>query len=245
MKIRVIESCGSTNEELKGLLRGMRADHLLPPAILALEQTAGKGRSGRNFSSPAGKGLYLSVPFELASMEEALPIMPMASVCVCRTIEALCPAVCGIKWPNDLILEGRKVCGILTELMPPERGLFLVLGIGVNLSQEEADFPPELRNKAISIKQACGTVIEPQSFAEALLPALETMIKALPKGKAEYLDYYRKKCITTGKSVNVLFGESSVPRKAEALEITEDFKLLVTWENGDSEALTTGEVSIR
>ena len=245
MKIRVIESCGSTNEELKKDILSLPEGSPLPPAVMAIEQTAGKGRSGRSFSSAYGKGLYLSLPVELTSVKEALPIMPMVSVCVSRAIESECAVVCDIKWPNDILINGRKLCGILSELVPHDGHIYAVIGIGVNLSQEEDDFPGELREKAISLKQACGKNIEASGLADILLSNIENMIKALPEGKADILEYYRSRCSLIGKEINVFFSENSDPEKAEAIEITEDFRLCVRWENGSCEILNTGEVSVR
>lgn len=245
MKIRVIESCGSTNEELKSIISAMPDGVPLPTALLAAEQTAGKGRFGRSFASARGKGLYLSIPLRLSSPEDALCIMPMTSVCVCREIERSCGIKCDIKWPNDILFRGKKLCGILTELIFRFGVPYLIIGIGINLDQEEDDFPEELKGKAISVKQACGIFTDRMLLAGKLTESIESMIKALPDGKAEYLDYYRKHCCVTGKEINVLFSESSAPEKARAIGITDDFRLLVMWEDGRTEILDTGEVSVR
>ena len=245
MKIRWFESCGSTNEELKKDLLGQRTGSPLPPAIASLEQTGGKGRSGRLFSSPAGMGLYISIPLEIASVDEAMCIMPMASVCVCRAVEKISGVKCSIKWPNDVLCGERKLCGILTELVTESSRLYVVLGIGINLSQEENDFPEELRASAISLKQITRMIFSPAEMSEALLPFIEDMIKALPDSRAEYLEYYRTHCTTTGKEINITFSENSAPVKAKSLEISEDFGLLVQWENGSRQLLKNGEVSVR
>ena len=245
MKIMTIKSCGSTNESVKELIFQMKDPSPLPPALMALEQTSGKGRSGRSFESLRGKGLYLSMPFEIRSPEDALCIMPMTSVCVCRTLEALLPFRCQIKWPNDLLYDGRKLCGILTELVQHRKRFFIVIGIGINLTQEKDDFSEELRDKAVSLRQICGKSIDPQTLAEALVPSVEKMIKALPDGKAGYLNFYRSRCTAVGREISVLFSESSQPVKARAIDISDDFRLMVQWDDGRTGMHGSGEVSIR
>ena len=185
------------------------------------------------------------MPLALSSIEDAMCIMPMASVCVCRAIEELSGIPCQIKWPNDVLIDGKKICGILTELINKDGKMFLVTGIGVNLLQNEEDYPLELREKAVSLKQVSGKNIDSETFAAVLTSGFDDMIKALPQGKADYLEYYRSHCTLTGRKINVFFAEGSEPVKAEANEITEDFRLLVQWEDGRRELLNTGEVSVR
>ena len=245
MKILGITSCDSTNEEIKRRIAQAPEGSPLPPAIAALEQTAGKGRNGRSFSSPYGMGLYLSIPMEVSSMEQALCVTPMAAVCVCKAIEDITGLECGIKWPNDVFYNGRKLCGILTESVLKDTHLYLALGIGINLAQDEEHFPEELRKTAISIKQACGAMVSPYDMANCLVPHIEDMIKALPGDKAEYLEYYRERCITVGKKINVVFAEGLKPRPGEATGIADNFGLYVDWSPYEHELLRNGEVSIR
>ena len=106
-------------------------------AVIARRQTAGKGRLGRSFRSPEG-GLYLSVLWRGCPAEQLLTVTPLAAVAVCRAIEQTCGAVCGIKWCNDVVLNGKKLCGILTEssLRPDGGAEWLVVGIGVNVGAD-------------------------------------------------------------------------------------------------------------
>ena len=131
----------STNNVCK-TLAAQGADNT---AVIARRQTAGKGRLGRSFRSPEG-GLYLSVLWRGCPAGQLLTVTPLAAVAVCRAIEQTCGAVCGIKWCNDVVLDGKKLCGILTEssLRPDGGAEWLVVGIGVNVAQTA--FPPTARN---------------------------------------------------------------------------------------------------
>ena len=126
-------------------------------AVIARRQTAGRGRMGRSFESPEGLGLYLSVLWRPeGTPEDLLPLTPMAAVSAAMAIRRVTGAPVRIKWPNDLVLGGRKLCGILTELESGGEGLALVIGIGLNVSQRREDFPPELRETAGSLVMLTG-----------------------------------------------------------------------------------------
>ena len=128
------DTLDSTNTQCKRLA----AEGAASAVVTADCQTAGRGRMGRRFQSPPGLGLYLSVLWRTGLCAETLPtITPLAAVAVCRAIENVCGLHCGIKWPNDLLLGGRKVCGILTEsaFRPDGTPDWVIVGIGVNVSQ--------------------------------------------------------------------------------------------------------------
>ena len=151
------ETVGSTNTELMALARQGAAEGTV---VLARQQTAGRGRMGRSFQSPAGLGLYGSVLLR-SSPEDAPRIPALAATAVRRAIRRSCGLSCGIKWPNDLVLSGRKVCGILAEALPgPEGSLWVVVGIGINVCQRREDFLPELRETAASLSMIAGAEID-------------------------------------------------------------------------------------
>ena len=150
-----LESVDSTNNEAKRRAMGRESDGL---AVVALEQTGGRGRRGRSFLSPPGKGIYLSVLLRpRCSLEQVSALTAWTAVAVCDALEKLCGFRPGIKWPNDVIWEGRKLCGILTELeLEAESGRLshVIVGVGVNISQTAEDFGPELAPVAASLLQA-------------------------------------------------------------------------------------------
>lgn len=133
------ETVDSTNTALKALAR---AGALSGTVLIARQQTGGRGRLGRSFESPP-EGLYLSMLLKTTlPAERTLTITPMAAVAVCRTVEVVCGLSPEIKWPNDVLLDGRKLCGILTELSVQGAEASLVLGVGVNVNTPPESFFP-------------------------------------------------------------------------------------------------------
>ena len=160
--IRRCDEVDSTNHVCK-TLAAQGADNT---AVIARRQTAGKGRLGRSFLSPEG-GLYLSVLWRGCPAGQLLTVTPLAAVAVCRAIEQTCGAMCGIKWCNDVVLNGKKLCGILTEssLRPDGGAEWLVVGIGVNVAQTA--FPPDIADMAASLAMQ-GYSVSPDALAEVL-----------------------------------------------------------------------------
>ncbi len=195
------ETVGSTNTELMTLARQGAAEGTV---VLAGQQTAGRGRMGRSFQSPAGLGLYGSVLLR-SSPEDAPRIPALAATAVRRAIRRSCGLSCGIKWPNDLVLSGRKVCGILAEALPgPEGSLWVVVGIGINVCQRREDFLPELRETAASLSMIAGAEIDRAALETAFLEELEALRRELPQETAERRQEYGVACLNLGHRVRVL-----------------------------------------
>ncbi|HJC40515.1 MAG TPA: biotin--[acetyl-CoA-carboxylase] ligase [Candidatus Intestinimonas pullistercoris] len=239
-----LDTVDSTNSEVKRRSAGGAPEGL---AVLADEQTGGRGRRGNAFQSLRGKGLYCSVLLRPACPPEDLgQLTAWTAVAVCRAIRDCCGAECGIKWTNDLILGGRKVCGILTELeleAESAAALSVVIGVGINVGQTAGDFGPELSPIATSLSQALGRSVRRAELAACLLRALDEMYAAFPGGKAEYLAEYRRRCVTTGREVALLRGEERVT--AFAQEVDDQFSLVCRLPGGRVETVTAGEVSVR
>jgi len=182
---KLFEETDSTNLRAEELAEAGAADGTL---VLADRQTAGRGRMGRSFFSPSGVGLYLSVILRPAEMspEHAHRHVFAAAVAVASAVSAV-PKLSEqieIKWPNDVLLAGRKTSGInLSVRLTPQGSIdWLVLGIGVNVNTPLADFPPELRSLATSLAASSGSALDRTAFAEDLLAALELEIDALRRG---------------------------------------------------------------
>lgn len=239
-----LDTVDSTNTELKRRAAQGAPDGL---AVIADRQTGGRGRLGRSFVSVPEKGLYLSVLLRpRCAVAELTTLTAWAAVAVCDAIHSVCGVRPGIKWTNDLVLEGRKVCGILTELgTDPKTGApdYVVLGIGVNLSQTAADFGPEVAPVAISLAQALGTAPDRAQLAAAILSALDGLYAAFPKERVAWLARYRANCITTGKPVRLLRPNGVQEAFAEAID--DDFALTVRLPDGRRETVSGGEVSVR
>ena len=238
-----LDTVDSTNNEVK-----RRAVDAVPDglAVVAAQQTGGRGRRGRTFVSPPG-GLYLSALLRpCCPLEQVSALTAWSAVAVCDAIQQVCGVRPGIKWPNDVILEGRKLCGILTELeLEGETAAlrYVVVGIGVNLSQTEADFGPEVAPVAISLAHALGSAPRRAEVAAALLDSLDRLDREFPGKWDSWLERYRADCITVGRQIKVLRG--STERTGTAVGVDETFALVVEWEDGTREALSSGEVSVR
>ena len=229
------ETVGSTNTELMALARQGAAEGTV---VLARQQTAGRGRMGRSFQSPAGLGLYGSVLLR-SSPEDAPRIPALAATAVRRAIRHSCGLSCGIKWPNDLVLSGRKA-----EALPgPEGSLWVVVGIGINVCQRREDFLPELRETAASLSMIAGAEIDRAALETAFLEELEALRRELPQETAERRQEYGAACLNLDCRVRVL--RPGGEREALAVSLTPDYGLAVRYDDGTEEVLRSGEVSVR
>lgn len=126
-----------------------------------------------------------------------------SAVALCRAVERACGVHPGIKWPNDLVMQGRKLCGVLTELeLEAETGLprYVIVGIGTNVLQTEADFGPEVAPIAISLEQALGQAPARTALAKEILRAMDDLYRDFPQEKAQYLEQYRRDCPDAGQT---------------------------------------------
>ena len=239
-EVRRFPVLDSTNDAIKRALAVNDAPDGL--VILADQQTAGRGRRGRCFQSADGKGLYFSVLLQPACPITQMPMLTAwAAVAVRNAIEETCGVAAGIKWPNDLVVNGKKLCGILTELVTLPKPS-AILGIGINLTQTEDDFGPELAPIAISLAQITHTQPDTDKLTVSLLRELDTLYRSFPKKQMDYLRRYRQACLTCGE-VLVCTGESE--QRAAVLGIEDDFSLAVRYADGRVEKIRSGEVSVR
>ena len=213
--------------------------------IVACEQTDGRGRYGRQFFSPIDSGVYLSLLLRPTaySPQQATCLTAAAAAAMCQAIEAVTGQQPGIKWVNDIFLHGKKVCGILTEAaVGLEIGAldYMVLGAGVNLYPPVKGFPEE-------IQPIAGSVLE-RSCPEAKNRLVGEFLNRFwdfythPECRT-YLEDYRSRSLAIGQNVTVLSAGRAV--SAYAYGIDDDFRLLVRYENGDTEALSYGEIRIQ
>ena len=237
--VQLYDTLESTNRTAK-LLALEGAVH--GTLVLAGGQTAGRGRLGRSFTSPAGKGVYCSVvlrpPLPAANAQTATI---GAAVAVCRAVQMLCGLELAIKWVNDLYYRGKKVCGILTEAGTDlESGQleWLVVGIGLNLTSRPEDWPEELRPIAGSLYPGGPAPVSRAALAGAIARELLGLCPAF-----DCLDEYRARCFVPGHWVTVCTGTESYAAKAVAID--DAGRLIVQREGGRTEALCHGEVSIR
>jgi len=212
--------------------------------VTAGHQSAGRGRLGRSFQSPAGMGIYMSVILRPACPPEALMHLTCAAgTAMCDAVETAVGFRPGIKWTNDLVHKGRKLAGILTELVTTPMGLAAVVGIGINCCQTENDFAPALQSFAGSLAMATGNEIDRAKLAAAMMEAMKNLSENLLGDQAPMLSQYRSDCITIGKDICLVRGDEV--RYGHAFGMDDSCALLVGFPDGHTETVNSGEVSIR
>ncbi len=233
----------STNDTAKALANDGAPEGTV---VIAEAQTAGKGRMRRQFFSPDGTGIYMSILLRpQISAEDALYITTAAAAAVADAIDAETGRRSSIKWVNDVFLAGKKVCGILTEgAMGMEDGSleYAILGIGINAVEPDGGFPGELREIAGAVWPADYKMSDCRN--RLIAAVLERFFAYYRELNAKtFLQSYRLRSLLQGKSVNVIRGNTIRP--AVAGEIDEACRLLVTYEDGSEEWISSGEVSVR
>ena len=242
-RIDCFASIDSTNAYLKRIAADGAPDGTV---AVAAAQTAGRGRRGRVFQSAADKGVYLSALLRPQLAADALmPLTGLCAVAMCDAVEKVCGVRPQIKWTNDLLLNGKKLCGILTEL-GMENGVlsYVIVGVGINVSQRTEDFEGEVADFATSLERELGREVSKNELAAAIIAALDALYADLKRGStADYVERYRRDCVTLGKEVQLLWQD--VQEKVFALDVDEQFGLVVRREEGRIETVRTGEVSVR
>ena len=244
LDLRVFDELDSTNAALKRLAEEGAPEGL---ALIAEAQTQGRGRMGRSFYSPGQSGLYLSLLLRpRAGGFSPGALTACAAVAVAEAIEAVTGLHVQIKWVNDLLLGGKKVCGILTEgALDCEAGRlrYAVLGVGVNVCAPKNGFPEELQTVAGALfDDDRGAALRCRLAAE-ILDRLWALYAQLPETGA-FWEAYRARCDLPGKPIHILALDAP-PQKATALAIAPDFSLLVELPDGTKQSLRSGEVSVR
>jgi BirA family biotin operon repressor/biotin-[acetyl-CoA-carboxylase] ligase len=239
-----LDTIDSTNTECKRQAMAGAEEGLV---VIADEQTGGRGRLGRSFQSPKGCGLYLSALLRpRLEPVEVTDLTAWVAVAVCDGIENACGVRPRIKWTNDIVLGGKKLCGILTEMgLESETNSlqYVVPGIGINVNHRPEDFSEEVRGMASSLAQVLGHPVRRAELAAQVVLALDKMYAAFPAGKEQYLAQYRADCLTPGNRVQLVTPVSR--QEAQAVEIDDEFRLVVELPDGTRKALAAGEVSVR
>ncbi len=231
----------STNTVLKEIAHnGGKQGYIL----IAHEQTAGKGRLGRSFYSPGNTGVYLSILLRPSiTIEDSLLITTSAAVAVCKAIEKLCGKNAEIKWVNDIFVDGKKVCGILTESsVDCESGRleYAVVGIGVNISNPSNDFPEAIKNIAGGFLNHVKGNVRCRLIAEIINEFFSQIHNLSSK---YYLDEYKRRSFLLGKNITVI--KPAGNKKAKAVDIDDKARLIVEYPDKTTEHLSSGEVSVR
>ncbi len=285
LRVEVFDCVGSTNDICQAkAAEGFSCDSTAYVAI-ASSQTKGRGRRGRSFASPDGSGIYMSILLRPENMlaEDATKLTTIAAVSVSRAIEDVCGVKAGIKWVNDIFVDGLKVCGILTEARlheaPTAFADYAIVGIGINVFEPEGGFPEELQGVAGSIlrsKKNFFNQVDNSSFHNSVRAQLASKVLEhffhyyiafcehcesmnslyLASNNLIHIDHtetnydylsctteYKKRCLVIGQDILVLKPNSS-PLLARAIELDDDLRLLVRYDDGSEEWLDSGEISI-
>jgi BirA family biotin operon repressor/biotin-[acetyl-CoA-carboxylase] ligase len=208
--------------------------------IIAREQTGGRGRLKRTWLSPTGN---IALSLVLYPDIVYLPYLVMiASLAVVHSIEAVTGLKTQIKWPNDILIGGKKVCGILIENeVRGNRAAYAIIGIGINVDLNVADFT-EISNTATSLNKESDRVVSRTKIIRSLLTELERLYLALPAGETIY-EAWRDRLATLGKRVKVKWGDRTLEGTAEAVD--ESGALMLRHSGGTLTRVIAGDVSLR
>ncbi len=252
-RLFVYKELDSTNSVAKRLL----ADHREPPFLVTADaQTEGRGRMGRRFHSPSGSGIYMSLALRPAmDVSRSVLVTTAASVAVCRAIQEVLGLSCQIKWVNDIYLEGKKVCGILTEGMTSfETGSVdaLIIGIGMNYRMPEESFPEELLGTAgalLDLPDFSTGPEHPSVSRNHLIAAVVDHLMALvdPLDSRNFMDEYRRRSLILGRDIR--FTDASrrdrQAREGRVEAIDDSGALLIRTPEGEALLLNSGEITVR
>jgi BirA family biotin operon repressor/biotin-[acetyl-CoA-carboxylase] ligase len=240
--IRVFQQTTSTNDVIEKLARDGVKEGVV---VFAESQTRGRGRLGRKWLSPAQGGLWFSVLLRPdLRPQETTQLTVAAAIALVRAIEAATQLQPEIKWPNDILIQGRKVAGILTELSAElDHVKYVILGIGVNVAIGANEFPAEFRKTATSLKAEAGRPIARAELASAILRELDHDYVRIRAGHfAAVADEWESRCSTLGRDVVIRIGDRQIRGRAESLG--EDGALLLRKEHGHLERITGGDVRL-
>jgi BirA family biotin operon repressor/biotin-[acetyl-CoA-carboxylase] ligase len=243
--LKFFHEVDSTNNVLKKLAADNAPEGT---TVISDIQTAGRGRRGRTWMSAPGLGIWMSVLLKPNLHPSQVQTLTLASsVAVIRALESLDIEIPGIKWPNDILIGGKKVCGILTELSAEaEKVEWVVIGIGLNVNHDHDDFPNDIKDIATSLRLS-GRTQEPfnrSEIAAGIINELEAVyMEFLEKGPGWVAEEWKKRNVTLGKRVE-LVSQTGVT-EAEAVDITPDGRLIVRYDDGRNGEVLSGEISLR
>lgn len=241
-KIHYFDSIDSTNNKAKQIALEEAEGTL----VIGEQQIEGKGRLGRKWISPSGKGIWMSIilkpdiePYSVGS------ITLLGAASVYKALENM-SIDSQIKWPNDILIDGKKISGILTEMNAElNRINYLVMGIGINVNLDQEDIPEELRDKATSIKIKEGQAIDRKKLLANIVNEFEGLYKSFINegNNSKAIDICRENSATIGKEVKIVQGKEE--KIGKALNINDKGELVVEFNDGTIKSIFAGEVSVR
>lgn len=247
IQIKVFDTIDSTNEEVKRMAAAGEAKDVV---VVSAKQTAGKGRRGRSFYSPENTGVYLSFLLHPdVAMQFAASLTTLAVTAEAIAIEKVCGLDTRIKWVNDILINNKKVSGILTEgssSFEDNKLSYVVVGIGINIYEPKEGFPEEIKDIAGAL-YANGEIKEnlKNQLVAQLITEFMNFYRDFPENT--YLQEYEKRCFVIGQKVNIISSDHNtvIEEGVEVLGINEDCHLLIRHNDGHEEYMSSGEISVR
>ena len=241
-EIIVLKQTTSTNDEIEKAAMNGHKEGLV---VFAESQTHGRGRMGRRWSSPAGKGLWFSFLLRpRLAPGECTQLTAATATALVRAIQDKTNISPEIKWPNDLMIQGKKVAGILTEMSAElDNVRHVIIGIGIDVNQTASEFPAEIQSTATSLKLVTGKNISRTDLAITILRELDQDYSRIVRGKfSAVADEWASHCSTLGRQVKIEVGQRRIIGRAEALD--ESGALLLRTEHGRVERVTGGDLTV-
>ncbi len=233
----------STNTELKNKIRGSAAP--VTAVLRAGEQSGGRGRQNKTYFSPRG-GVYFSAAFPLAGDETHVSVLTLlAGLAVCRALESMCPAGYKIKWPNDIYLHGKKLSGILTELVSVGPRLTAVVGIGINAGIGKEEIPKELSGVMTSLPAEGLKSPDPAALTRNIVHLLDHYVydcRALSADFSPFAELINERSYLTGRTVTVETGSETV--SGRVLSVSPEGKLVLETDAGRAEIFSGSVMEI-
>ncbi|WP_273322026.1 biotin--[acetyl-CoA-carboxylase] ligase [Vallitalea guaymasensis] len=241
-KIINFDKLDSTNQQAKKLALEGASNGTV---VIAEEQTAGKGRRGKMWVSPPGTGIWMSVVLRPSVMPENASMLTLvAGLAVCKAVREITNLEASIKWPNDIVVNGKKICGLLTEMNSEIDFInFVVVGIGINVNIEK--FPPELDNIATSLMIEGNQSYQRKILVKRTLEIFEDYYKKYLETEdlTKIIEEYNEHCINIGRKVRVTGSKQDITGNVKC--VTNKGELIVTDQQGEDIVVTSGEVSVR
>jgi len=239
-KIYCYDSIDSTNQEAKRQALGGAPNGSL---FIAEQQQGGKGRLGRIWNSPSGTGLWFSLLLRPGLIPtQVTSVTLLAGLAVCRAIRICTDCAAMIKWPNDIVINNKKVCGILTEMAAEiDRVDYLVVGIGINVNN--ASFPEELQVKATSLLLETGTAVFRAGLLQEILREFELLLKSSTNENPALLEEYKRLCISLSRRVG--FTRNNKALEGTAVDISPEGELIVQCDDSTRIPVSSGEVTVQ
>ncbi|GIP25630.1 bifunctional ligase/repressor BirA [Paenibacillus sp. J23TS9] len=242
-KVKIIESTVSTQEEAKLLAEEDAPEGTL---VIAEEQTGGKGRMGRKWYSPKGKGIWMSLVLRPKQPMHYMPQLTlMTGVAVCRAVRRTTGVMAGLKWPNDLLVNGRKISGILLESAAEDEYVrYCIAGIGISVNLDPQDYPEALTDVATSLKIEAGEEVDRVALIAAVLEEFEVLYALYQQeGFGPIASLWEALSVTLGKSVTVNTARGAVIGTAEKLD--HSGALLIATGEGQHVSIFSGDVELK